>query len=89
MRSKTTSEFVTPSISRASTTPSKPLMTVDLALIPHLPCGVTTKPFAFSDRAFERDSPVLRENSARFSWSSLNESPASRASSSMALSIIS
>ena len=35
-------------------------MTVDLALIPHLPCGVTTKPFAFSDRAFERDSPVLR-----------------------------
>ena len=42
MRSKTTSEFVTPSISRVFTTPSKPLMTVDLALIPHLPCGVTT-----------------------------------------------
>ena len=66
MRSKITSEFVTPSIIRAFTTPSKPLITVDSAFIPHLPWGVTMKPFAFSDRAFERDSPVLRENSARF-----------------------
>ena len=89
MRSKTTSEFVTPSISRVFTTPSKPLMTVDLALIPQRPWGATTKPLAFNVRALDLESPVLRENSARFILSSSKESPSVRAISDMALSIIS
>ena len=89
MRSKITSELVTPSISSAFTTPSNPLITVTSAFIPQRPWGVTLKPLAFSVRAFERDRPVRRENSARFMWSSSKESPASRAISSMALSIIS
>ena len=64
-------------------------ITVDSALMPQRPCGVTTNPLSFSVRAFDLVSPVLLENSAKFKRSSSNESPASRAISSMALSIIS
>lgn len=89
MRSKTTSELVTPSESRAFTMPSKPLITVVAARIPQRPWGATTKPLAFNVRALDLESPVLRENSARFILSSSKESPSVRAISDMALSIIS
>lgn len=89
MRSKTTSELVTPSESKASTIPSKPLITVVAARMPQRPWGVTVNPLAFNVRALDLESPVLLENSAKFILSSSKESPSARAISEMALSIIS
>ena len=88
MRSKTTSELVTPSESRAFTMPSKPLITVVAARMPQRPWGATVNPLAFNVRALDLESPLL-ENSAKFILSSSKESPSARAISEMALSIIS
>ena len=89
MCSKITSELVTPSESKASTIPSKPLITVVAARMPQRPWGATVNPLAFNVRALDLESPVLLENSAKFILSSSKESPSARAISEMALSIIS
>ena len=89
MRSKTTSELVDALREQGVHNALEAADHVVAARIPQRPWGATTKPLAFNVRALDLESPVLRENSARFILSSSKESPSVRAISDMALSIIS
>ena len=70
-----TLEFVTPFMSRESTTPVYPVSTVVSALLPAKPWGSIWNPFFLSRLSLARVIPVLRSNSARFTFPKSKPSP--------------
>ena len=87
--SKHTEEFVTPFEMSVSSIPVNPVSTVEAALLPVRPCGLSTKSLSFSLRSFPREIPVRRSSSARLTFSRSNLSPRSDFISLSACAIIS